>query len=393
MAIFYMTTIVINAVSVREGGSLVVLRELLAVMTLLRPNWQWHVTTNATARALLPAFHNTSFHVYSESQLAGWRIRYWYESELQRLVCETGADLLFSQTNYLPWRTLPCPTLLLVQHAGHFSPLFCQLTEQQITGWLSILNWRLKGQWVRASVRRATCLTVQTQALALDISRMTGVNPANIAVIPHGSGLLASDGTLPTQPPRTQPLRIGYISKAGVQKNFGVLLAAAAGLHRLGYQLVLVLTLDAGKQENQAVLAQAQLLGIAELIENHGELDNAGIKKLYRTLHCFVFASLCESFGFPLVEAMACGLPLCIADTASNREVAGEAGTGAVFAATDADALAGQLARLVDEPPWYELQARRSLARSAAFSWELAAAKTLLLVESLIPAGAASPSP
>ena len=382
MAVFCVTTIVINAVSVREGGSLVVLRELLAVMTLLRPDWQWHVTTNAMARALLPAFRNTSFHVYSESQLAGWRIRYWYESELQRLVCETGADLLFSQTNYLPWRTLPCPTLLLVQHAGHFSPLFCRLTEQQIAGWLSILNWRLKGQWVRASVRRATCLTVQTQALALDISRATGIRLANVAVIAHGSGMLTSDNQLPKMPVRSQPLRVGYITKAGVQKNFSVLLAAAAILQQQGVLLVLVFTLDTSKPENQAVLAEARQQGVAALIENHGELDSMGIKALYRSLHCFVFASLCESFGFPLVEAMASGLPLCVADTPSNREVAAEA--GAVFAAADAPALAAMLVRLVAEPAWYDQQARRSLARSAVFSWKLAGARTLLLIESLM---------
>ncbi len=376
-----MTTIVINAVSVREGGSLVVLRELLTQMTLLRPQWQWHVTTNATARALLPAFTNTTFHVYPQSQLTGWRIRWWYETQLRALVFDTGAHLLFSQTNYLPWRSLPCPALLLIQHAGHFSRLFCQLTEQQLKGWLPILSWRMKGRWVRASARRATCVTVQTEALAMQINRLTGVALADIAVIAHGSGLLAGNNKLPVLPERTQALRVGYITKAGVQKNFPVLLAAAAQLQQRGVKLVLVLTLDAGEPGNRAVFMQAQQLGVAALIENHGELDSAGIKALYGSLHCFVFASLCESFGFPLVEAMACGLPLCIADTPSNREVAGEA--GAVFAASDADALAALLSRLVDDPHWYELQARGSLARSAAFSWKLAAEKTLLLIESL----------
>ncbi len=386
-----MTTIVINAVSVREGGSLVVLRELLAGMTLLRPDFLWHVTTNATARALLPAFRNTTYHVYPQSQLAGWRIRVWYETELHRLVCETGADLMFSQTNYLPWRNLPCPTLLLVQHAGHFSRLFCRLTEQQLGGWLAILNWRLKGNWVRASARRATCVTVQTATLAMDISKAAAVPLANIAVIAHGTGMVASENKLPALPERTQSLRIGYITKAGVQKNFGVLLAAVAHLQQRGLRPVLVLTLDAGKPENQAVLAKAQQLGVDTLVENHGELDSSSIKQLYRRLHCFVFASLCESFGFPLVEAMAYGLPVCIADTPSNREVAGDAGM--VFAADDAAALAGLLARLADEPPYYGQQARRSLVRAAAFSWELAAARTLLLIESLTQTTTVQPAP
>lgn len=47
-----MSAIVINAISVREGGSLVVLRELLAGMSALRPQWRWQVVVNSQAPAL-----------------------------------------------------------------------------------------------------------------------------------------------------------------------------------------------------------------------------------------------------------------------------------------------------------------------------------------------------
>ena len=58
-----MTVIVINAVSVKEGGSLVVLQNLLINMVHLRPEWQWHVVTNSTARLCLPDLQNTILHV------------------------------------------------------------------------------------------------------------------------------------------------------------------------------------------------------------------------------------------------------------------------------------------------------------------------------------------
>jgi glycosyltransferase involved in cell wall biosynthesis len=377
-----MTTIVINAVSVREGGSLVVLRELLPLMVQARADWHWHVVTNAETSRQLPACNNVTYHVYQEQELASWRIRLWYESVLPRLLATTNADLLFSQTNYLPARRLPCPSLLLVQHAGHFSTLFCRLTAAQTRSWRQRLGWRLKGHWVRASVRRASQLTVQTQALAqaiaLDIPGVT----EKLTVIAHGSGMVRPDIGLPQRPVIGQPLRIGYITKFGVQKNFTVLFAAAARLQAQGRALVLVLTLDTAKLENQRVLAHAQQLGVSALIENHGELSSGEIAKLYRSLHCFVFASLCESFGFPLVEAMAYGLPLLIADTASNREVAGTAGE--FFGSGDAHTLGEQLARLAQDEAWYLQLVRRSQLRAADFSWEKSALANLQLIESTL---------
>ncbi|HTQ98634.1 MAG TPA: glycosyltransferase [Candidatus Acidoferrum sp.] len=379
-----MTVIVINAVSVREGGSLVVLRELLPRLLQQRPHWHWLVVTNDIARASLPAATAMlAYHVVTAAQLDGWRIRLWYETALPALLETANADLLYSQTNYLPAAGLRCPALLLVQHAGHFSPLFQRLTERQSSSWLATLSWRMKGRWVRSSVRRATRVTVQTAALAHDIAAVTGVDANRIAVIAHGPGL-APVGSIPmpTLPAAGAPLRIGYVTKAGVQKNFGVVLQAVQRLRRQGRLVTLVLTLDPALPENRAVLAEAERLGLDGCLDNRGELDADGVRALYRSLHAFVFASLCESFGFPLVEAMAHALPLCIADTAASREVAGDAGLW--FGADDAEALAGHLRLLADDPVAYGKQVQLSLTRSAAFSWHTAAERNVALIENLL---------
>jgi glycosyltransferase involved in cell wall biosynthesis len=415
-----MTTVVINAISVREGGSLVVLRELLAAMARLRPDWQWHVATNREARDRLANPDNTTFHVYPEHRFAGWRVRFWYETELPRLIRQTRADLLFSQTNYLPARRLSCPALLLVQHAGHFSEIFKRLTEAQMPNLPARLNWRLKGHWVRTSIRRANRVTVQTAALAQRILQDTGISADRISVIPHGIGQavkgspeqahirrsgesrnpvkssiwtpafagattcsgLPKDVALPLPPVAGQPVRIGYITKHGVQKNFAVLFAAAARLKTQGLKPVIVLTLADHLPENQAVMAVAQQYGVAELIENHGELKASEIDALYRSLHLFVFPSLCESFGFPLVEAMAHGLPLLVAATDSNREVAGSAGLP--FPPDDANALAGLIRELALDPAWHQDRAVASRERAACFSWDKAAAGTIELMENML---------
>jgi len=379
-----MTTVVINAISVREGGSLIVLQNLVAGMVHLRPEWQWHVATNSEARARQPDLHSTTFHAFPDHQIAGWKVRLWYETGLPRLIKQVEANLLFSHTNYLPMRRLPCPTLLLVQHAGHFSEVFKHLTEAQLASLPARLIWRLKGCWVKSSVRRAQCVTVQTAALAQRIAEETGVPRERMCVIPHGIGLAILHDHLPLPPAAGQPVRIGYITKYGVQKNFAVLFTAAARLQSLGINPVLVMTLSPHAPENQAVFERARQYGVAELIENHGELFAPEINALYRSLHLFVFPSLCESFGFPMVEAMAHGLPLLVADRDSNIEVAGEAGL--IFPPNDAPALATLIQRLIEDPAWHQACARASQKRAAHFTWHKAAAATLERMDRMLDA-------
>ena len=379
-----MTTVVINAISIREGGSMVVLRELLGGMAALRPQWRWRVVVNSKATGPLPELSNVEYLRFPRVDQSGLKTRLWYETGLPALLRKSDAELLFSTTNYLPWKKLPCPSLLLVQHAGHFSPLFRQLTEARL-GWAGRLAWRLKGRWVRSSVRNADAVTLQTAALAQQVAQEAAVAGSRLRVIPHGPGQTVVQSAAVAPPPVGGNFRIGYITKYGVQKNFAVLFEAMDRLKGKAMPPTLVLTLSETEAGNRAVLEKAKQLGLMDGIENHGELSVAGIDRLYQSLHTFVFPSLCESFGFPMVEAMAHGLPLLVADTASNIEVAGAGGVA--FPAHDAASLAGEIERLMDEPAWFRERAEASLVRAAAFDWKKAAVDTLALMEELISAG------
>lgn len=376
--------VLINAISVKEGGSLVVLDRLLTGMTELRPDWRWIVVTSSDAAARIQARDKCTVRTFPELERSGLRTRLWYETGLPRLIKQVKADLLFSHTNYLPVRRLPCPALLLVQHAGHFSDVFRRLTEAQFSGLPARINWRLKGYWVKSSIRRAQGVTVQTAALARRIVEETGVPRERVSVIPHGIGQAVLHHHLPLPPGAAQPLRIGYVTKHGVQKNFAVLFDAAAKLQSSGIKPVLVLTLSLHVPENKGVLELARQYGISECIENHGELSATKVDALYGTLHLFVFSSLCESFGFPMLEAMAHGLPLLIADTDSNIEVAGKAGL--IFPSGDASALAALIHKLIAEPGWHQACACNSRERAAHFTWHKAAAATLELMDEMLAA-------
>jgi len=377
-----MTVVVINAISIKEGGSLVVLKQLLCAMVELRPEWHWHVATNGEASKSLVEMPGTTYHVFRDDEFSGWKVRMWYETTLPNLINQVNADLLFSQTNYLPARKLTCPALLLVQHAGHFSDRFKAMTEAQLGGFAARVSWRLKGRWIKSSVRQAQAVTVQTRALAVCIELETGIPAGRIHVIAHGTGQAVRAESLPPAPEPGQPYRIGYITKHGVQKNFVALFQAVAQLKAAGLRPVLVLTLASELSETRDALAVAEKLGILHCLENHGNLAGAELTQLYRSLHVFVFPSWCESFGFPMVEALAHGLPLLIAATESNIEVAGR--SGLTFPPDDPQTLAALIKRLIKEPGWHQARSQASLERSRQFTWQKSATSTLALMDRML---------
>jgi len=376
-----MTVIVINAISIREGGSLVVLCELLRGMSVLRPRWRWYVVANSTITNRLPDLSNVEYIRFPELDGSGMRTRLWYETGLLALLKRIDADLLFSMTNYLPLRRVPCRTLLLVQHAGHFSSVFRRLTEARL-GPLGRVGWRMKGHWVKSSIRAADTVTVQTSALARQISQAVSLSPNHIQVVAHGAGQGVLQPHAIPPPAFGEKFRIGFITGYGVQKNFTVLFKALAALKKKGLQMTLVLTLSESVPENIALLASARRFGVADLIENHGQQSAAEINRLYASLHAFVFPSLCESLGLPMAEAMAYGIPLLVADVDSNIEVAGAG--AAKFPAHNFELLAFELERLASDIDWFEERALASLKRGREFDWTQAAIGTLLLIDNLI---------
>lgn len=369
--------VLINAISIKEGGSRVVLRELLRRLSVRGDSNQWHVAANVCLRGSgeldLPG---VTAHFFDDAERTPLHIKWWYNITLPKLATDTGADVLFSLTNYLPDARLPCPTLLLVQHAGHFSEIF----DRRMRAGLSLpgrMVWRAKRRWVIRSLRQASRVTVQTQALAEAICEQTDINRKKIEVIPHGPGL-----TTPTETPRDFPgprtWHIGYVSKFGVQKNFGVLIDAAAKLVALGANFRLHLTLDPEVEACRKILAQAEESGLGTHLVNYGELDAEGVRDLYVQLDLFVFPSLCESFGFPMLEAMAQGIPMLVSDVDSNREMVGS--DQYAFDGDDVDALAGRIVTLMEDEAAYREVASAMLARAGNFSWERAAEETFALL-------------
>lgn len=105
-----------------------------------------------------------------------------------------------------------------------------------------------------------------------------------------------------------------------------------------------------------------------------GYASREAARELYRACDAFVYPSLAEGFGLPVLEAMACGAPVIASDTPALREVGGDA---ALYApALEAGALAERIARVLEDAALQAALRAAGPIRAARFSWRTTVEKT-----------------
>lgn len=114
-----------------------------------------------------------------------------------------------------------------------------------------------------------------------------------------------------------------------------------------------------------------------------GRVADTDLPALYSGATLFVFPSLVEGFGLPVLEAMACGTAVACANSSSLPEVGGEA--AAYFDPTDSEEIASVLVALLQDEQQQKAMAKRGLVQAEKFSWEKTAVATLAHYRNLAP--------
>jgi glycosyltransferase involved in cell wall biosynthesis len=128
----------------------------------------------------------------------------------------------------------------------------------------------------------------------------------------------------------------------------------------------------------EAIERRAVELGIAERVRFTGYVADEDLPALLSGALAFVFPSLYEGFGMPVLEAMACGAPVLTSSSSSLPEVAGDAAL--LVDPEDSVALTHGLARLATDAGLRADLRTRGLARAATFTWERCAEETLAVL-------------
>jgi len=179
--------------------------------------------------------------------------------------------------------------------------------------------------------------------------------------------------------PRRFVLAVGNLQP---RKNLDRLLGAYARLHDRGvvpHGLVLV-----GQRwyKGEAVAERIRELGIEKDVRLTGYVSDEELVALYNLADIFVYPSLYEGFGLPVLEAMACGTPVVTSNTTSLPEVAGDA---AVLVDPRSESeIMNAIERVACDPDYRRELRRRGLAQAAKFSWRRVAEQTAEVYRSVV---------
>ncbi len=159
------------------------------------------------------------------------------------------------------------------------------------------------------------------------------------------------------------------------RKNIEVLLAAYEALpeaQRNCYPLVLVGGYGWRSEAIHRRIEKGQRQGWLLYL---GYVSESELPMIYSAARGFVYPSLYEGFGLPVLEAMASGLPVLISNRSSLPEVA--MGAALIVDAEDVQKMTEKIAVLLEDDPWREKASKRSLQVAERFSWEITTQKTV----------------
>jgi glycosyltransferase involved in cell wall biosynthesis len=230
-------------------------------------------------------------------------------------------------------------------------------------------NIRADRQFSSLLLKKAARMIAVSQNTKADAVRLLNVNPGRIEVIYPG----VADHFFNAKPTQRSKPYVLYLGTLEPRKNVMTLLDAWHGVRdSIKGEFDLLIAGDAGWNCDDVVARLAQgLAGVHYL----GYRPQHQLPGLLAGATVFVYPSLYEGFGFPVVEAMACGVPVITSNCSSLAEVAGTA--AALIDPLSLDEIRNSLERLLTSPGLRESYRQQGLARAKDFTWAESARQAL----------------
>lgn len=285
----------------------------------------------------------------------------WMELRVPRVLRAVRADIAHF-TNYTAPLRLDLPYLVTVYDMSLALLPWCYTWKMRL----------LVPRLLPRVTRRARLVLVPSLSTRDDVVRLLGVDPGRVRVVPPAAprGFDPPEGEAPAGGP---PYFL-FVGNLEPRKNLARTLrafarvAAALPEHRF-----VVAGAPGWKYED--VTREAARPELAGRVEFRGYVPETELPSLYRNATAFVYASLYEGFGMPVIEAMACGAPVLTSRVAALPELA--EGAAVLVDPLDERALADAMVTLATDAGLRERLRRAGPLRAAQYSWETTCALTL----------------
>jgi glycosyltransferase involved in cell wall biosynthesis len=307
---------------------------------------------------------------------AGRRI-WWMQTKLPKLLKEHHTEVLYSP-NDLTSFFAPCPVVMAIRNLKPYTNL--NTIGEGLRYRSRLLLQKILTQSSAWKSSRVIFVSNHSKEI---ISKQLGIPDEKGIVIHHGlSGQFNINAKISPRFKRYQPYVLS-VSTIYREKNYISLLQAFAKLlkkYRFSYSLLI-----AGRPEDDKYLAQMKQVIANESIGSHvhllGEIEYPKMPSLYAGARLFAFPSYLETFGHPLVEAMASGLPIISSNASVMPEICGNAAL--YFDPFNSDELAQVMYKLLTDNVLWNKMRQRGFERVEKNSWKKTAEKTLNVLKSV----------
>jgi glycosyltransferase involved in cell wall biosynthesis len=380
--------VLLNAISAKMGGAANYARNMAVELARVAPEDEFIIILPANqARAIERTGPNIRIIPVPN---VGLLKRLWFDQiTLRRMLRRERVDVLYSTANLgIFW--CPVPQVLLVRNSLYFSPLFLRHTLSRMSVRARLTN-ALRRWLVCRSVEWAEIVVTPSESMMQDLRAFVDQPSSKFHVIPYGTILerFQGEGSCATEQ-QNGTVRLLHISHYADHKNVGVLFESLEELRAIGITNV-ALSTTADVEDTRYLVSFCRVSdrallsrpSISECVQLLGDVPYEQVAKVYQGHDIFVFPSLAESYGHPLVEAMASGLPVVAANLAYARELCGDAAM--YFDPFSAYDLAQQISRLVADPLLRKKLGQRGWSRVRQMDWSLHVRRLVHLFRESVP--------
>jgi glycosyltransferase involved in cell wall biosynthesis len=292
----------------------------------------------------------------------------WMQMVLPRILKHVRPDLVH-YTNYLAPLAANVPYVVSIHDMSLSLLPTCHTLKKRL----------LTSSLVPLVARGARLILVPSESTRRDVIRLLRVDPGRVRLIPYAAAPLFRPSTEgPERLARAYGVRPPYFLYVGTlepRKNLVRALRAFARVatSRLPDHTFVVVGQRGWKYAD--VLAEAGRADLQGRVVLPGYVPEEDLPAFYTHANAFVYPSLYEGFGLPVMEAMACGTPVLTSHNSSLAEI-GE-GAALLVDPLDEQAIGDGLEALAHDPSLRERLARQGRNRAAGYSWERTGRETV----------------
>ena len=284
----------------------------------------------------------------------------WEQWALPRAAKRYGVELLHCTSNTAPLRCdIP---LVLTLH----DIIFLEPRDKNNKSLYQNMGWLYRRLVVPRILDHCQRIITVSNFEKDNIIRKLGIPEERMAMIYNGY----NDWFRPLSSPPMEGLGVGYfffLGNTDPKKNTERTLVAYSRYLEQSAVKRRLLMADLDRTYLNDIIERNHIENIRDYIDMPGYIPNSELPNIYRSAFAFLYTSLRESFGIPLLEAMACGTPVITSNTSSMPEIGGP--DAILINPEKSDEITEMMLRLERDEAFYQQQKAVGLERAKLFSW------------------------